>query len=390
MAEAQSTLERRPATLKDLLAQDGYRSRFNAMLGARAPQFMSSILNVASATNFQGVEPRSILAAAAVAATLDLPIDKNLGFAYIVPYNTQGGGKLAQFQIGWKGIVQLALRSGQYAGMNAFKVNKEALGGFNKIGDPVIIWDNLDETKPAAGYAFAWELVNGFHKIVYWPKQKVEAHALKYSQAYRAKGQTPWKSNFDEMALKTLVKNSLTKWGVMSVEMRVAAVLDQTAAIDIGAEPVYLDNGGATDAHVVEADERRTSAAPANDRDALLGAFTEAARSVSIERALEIARGYTGEDVNDADDLDKIDESNVANLTAALLAEAREPRTAPPPTGDRGRLEDAFNQLKEATDEKTAKDTLELVARVRTTAKVPDDKIAEAIAALVKRAKQSI
>jgi recombination protein RecT len=171
---------------------------------------------------------------------LDLPIDKNLGFAWIIPY-----GELAQFQIGYKGYVQLALRSGRYAGMNAVKVNAEALGGFDQIGDPLIKWDQLDETKEAIGYAFAWRLTTGFTKVVYWPKKAVEAHAQKYSQAYRAKKKdSPWFGEFDKMALKTLITISLKRWGIMSVEDRfqLAFERDQSAAIDIDATPIYPDN----------------------------------------------------------------------------------------------------------------------------------------------------
>lgn len=247
MSQPQTGLTTTKPTLKQLLQQDGYKNRFNAMLGNRAPQFMASIINVASAYNFRDVEPTSILSAAAVAATLDLPIDKNLGFAWIIPY-----GNLAQFQIGWKGVVQLALRSGQYRGMNAFFVNKEALGEFNEIGDRVILWEFLDETKPPVGYGFAWKLVNGFSKLIYWPVEKVAAHAEKYSQNHKAhiskgypKGrECKWCSDFDPMALKTVVKNGLSKWGILSVEMRQAIQLDQSAAIDIDARPVYPDNEG--------------------------------------------------------------------------------------------------------------------------------------------------
>lgn len=228
----------REGTLKWYLDQPGYRRRFEQMLGKRSTQFCASIINVASAKNFERVQPQSIIAAAAIAATLDLPIEKSLGFAWVIPY-----GNMAQFQIGWKGVVQLAIRSGQYAKMNAFTVNAEALGGFDDVGEPVIIWENLDETKEPVGYAFAWKLIGGFSKIVYWSKKKVEAHAKKYSQAYKAgRKDSPWFSDFDKMALKTVIMNSLRSWGILSVEMRQAVDMDQTAAIDIEASPVYLDN----------------------------------------------------------------------------------------------------------------------------------------------------
>lgn len=273
MSEPQTAMQTtngpREGTLKWYLAQPGYRARFEEMLGKRATQFMASIINVSSAKNFERVEPRSIIASAAVAATLDLPIDKNLGFAWIVPY----AGK-AQFQLGWKGVVQLALRSGQYAGMNAFTVNREALGGYNEIGDPIIIWDNLDETKEAVGYAFAWRLVTGFSKVVYWSKRKVQAHAARYSQAYKAgRKDSPWFTDFDKMALKTVIMNALRSWGILTVEMRQAIDLDQTAAIDIDATPIYLDNEA-----MDEADE-----SPKVDKAA---ALTERLRE---ENALQVA-----------------------------------------------------------------------------------------------------
>ncbi len=218
----------------------GYQNRLNQLLGERMPQFCSSLINLAnSQKQFEKVRPTSIISAGVVAATLDLPIDKNLGFAWIIPY-----GELAQFQIGYKGYVQLALRSGRYAGMNAVTVNDEALGGYDSIGDPIINWELLDETKPAVGYAFAWRLTTGFTKVVYWPKAKVEAHALRYSQAYKQKKKdSPWFTDFDKMALKTLITNSLRRWGIMSVEDRFQLALerDQSAAIDVDAVPIYPD-----------------------------------------------------------------------------------------------------------------------------------------------------
>jgi len=245
MAEAKQELQvvsgPREGSLKWFLEQPGYKNRFNQLLGERAPQFVASLINIAGSQKaFEKVAPPSIIAAGAVAATLDLPIDKNFGFAWIIPY-----GGVAQFQIGYKGWVQLALRSGRYSGMNAVCVNAEALGGYDDIGDPLIKWEKLDETKPAVGYAFAWRLTTGFTKIVYWPKEKVEAHAKRYSQAYKAgKKDSPWFSDFDKMALKTLVTNAIRRWGIVSVDDRMQQALsrDQSAAIDIDAEPFYPDN----------------------------------------------------------------------------------------------------------------------------------------------------
>lgn len=219
-------------TLASLLAQDKYRNRFEQVLGARAPQFMSSILSIGA--TMHDVEPRSVLASAAIAASLDLPINPNLGFAWIVPYK-KNGVKYGQFQLGSKGCIQLAQRTGAYAGMNAEEVNAEVYKGRNEIGEPIIDWEALDESKPVAGYVFAFKMINGFTKVCYWSKDKVTRHAQRYSQAYRGGFDSPWKDNFGRMALKTVVANELRRWGMLSVELQGAFAEDHAIHRDIDA-----------------------------------------------------------------------------------------------------------------------------------------------------------
>jgi len=238
---SQAVIERDP--LKALLEK--YKSSFQRVLGERAPQFMSSVIQVANSSRYlKACKPESVVSAAMTAAVLDLPIDKNLGFAHIVPY-----GDMAQFQLGYKGIVQLALRSGQYLQMNAKPINAEAFCGFDNVGDPIIKWDKLDETKDEIGYAFAWKLVTGFIKCVYWPKEKVEAHAAKYSQAYKKKKMdSPWFTNFKSMALKTVVKDGISHWGIMSVQMQKAILEDQGSHVSVDDDTiVYPDNADGDD-----------------------------------------------------------------------------------------------------------------------------------------------
>ena len=231
---------RQPETLQSLLRQDAYRKRFEQVLSDRAPQFISSILSLGA--TMPDVEPRSILASAAIAASLNLPIDKNLGFAWIIPYR-KGDRKLASYQMGYKGYIQLALRTSQYARMNAKTVNAEALNGYDNVGEPVIDWTKLDETKPVVGYVFAFRLVNGFTKTAFWTKSKVEAHAKRYSQSYRGGYDSPWKSDFDAMALKTVISNELRHWGILSVEMQSALVEDQGVHVDVDSEVIYPEPG---------------------------------------------------------------------------------------------------------------------------------------------------
>jgi recombination protein RecT len=150
--------------------------------------------------------------------------------------------RYAQFQIGYKGLVQLANRSGQYAAMSSPRaINKEAFSGYDSIGVPKIDWNLIEESKPTTGYAFGWRLVNGGESIFYWSLERVKAHAQRYSQSFRKK-EGPWATHFPEMACKTVIKNSLSQFGVLSIQMQRAIKSDSGVILDIDAEPIYPDN----------------------------------------------------------------------------------------------------------------------------------------------------
>lgn len=231
--------QQQPQTLKNLLHDPLYQKRFEELLGKRSAQFVSSVLSVGM-TLGHDCEPVSIITSAMTAATLDLPVDKNLGFAWIVPYKEQGKKK-AQFQMGYKGYIQLGLRTGQYERMNARVINAEAFHGWDEVGEPIIDWSKIDESRPSVGYVFAFKLVNGFTKIAFWPKERVEAHAKRYSKSYGGNYSSPWKSDFDAMALKTVIKNELAKWGILSIEMVTAIKHDQGTQDALDTDPHYLD-----------------------------------------------------------------------------------------------------------------------------------------------------
>lgn len=223
--------------VKQLLALPAYKDRFAEVLGKRAPQFMAAIASASSLPQLRDAEPRSVIAAAMVAATLDLPINPALGQAHIVAYKGQ-----AQFQMGYKGFIQLAQRSGKYRRLNAGPANAEVFKGYDMMGEPVLDFSKLDPLAPVGGYFAGFETLNGFTKMVWWTKAQVEAHAKRFSAAYKnGYKSSPWFSDFDSMAVKTVIKQALTKWGVMSVEMQTAAIADQGVVSDIGAEPVYAD-----------------------------------------------------------------------------------------------------------------------------------------------------
>ena len=245
-------LAKSPPTLSELLKAPAYAQRFRDVLKDRAEQFISSVLSVGN--TMPDVEPKSILAAAMNAATLDLPVNKNLGFAWIVPYK-HGNQKMAQFQMGYKGFIQLALRTGQYQRLNAKPINAEAFTGYDEVGEPIIDWDKLDETKPPIGYAIAWKLINGFTKVCYWSKAKVEAHAQRYSQAFK-RDDGPWKTHELEMSLKTVIKNELSKWGILSIQLERALRTDQAVINDDG-EAAYVDAAEVKESKLIKGEPKK-------------------------------------------------------------------------------------------------------------------------------------
>jgi len=228
--------------IKALVATDYVKARIESVLGKRGPQFASSLISaVQSSAQLQKADPKSILASAMTAATLDLPINPNLGFAHIVPY----AGK-AQFQMGYKGFVQLALRTGQYKHLNAVVVREGELIKQDKLRGEATFDFDAATSDVVTGYAAYMMLVSGYEHTIYRTKADVATHAEKFSAAYRAqKKDSPWFTNFDAMALKTVVKELLTKWGMLSVEMhalQTALVEDQGMRASMDAPIEYADN----------------------------------------------------------------------------------------------------------------------------------------------------
>ena len=239
-------------TVKRLLSQDAYKKRFEDVLGKRAPGFMASVINATNTNkNLASCDPYTVISSAAVAATLDLPIDNNLGFAYIVPY----GGK-AQFQLGYRGFIQLALRTGLYRKMNVSEVYEDEIESYNPITEeiyftPVDQWEQREKglTNKITGYYAFFELLNGFRKELYMTKAQITNHAKTYSKSFsNPKGR--WKQDFHAMALKTVIKRLLSKWGIMSIEMQTAMKADQAVVKDLdldGDAYDYPDGGEAED-----------------------------------------------------------------------------------------------------------------------------------------------
>lgn len=225
-------------SIQRILTAANVRENFEKMLGKKAQGFITSVLQIVNGnTDLQHCDPWTVYNAAATAATMDLPINNNLGFAYIVPYS----GK-AQFQMGYKGFTQLAYRTGQYERLNCLTVYENQF----KTWDPFEEYLSLDMTIPPEGkvhgYASGFKLINGFVKKDYWTIEKVIAHAKKYSKSFDSpKGR--WKLDFDSMAIKTPYKNMLSKWGVLSIEMQTALISDQAVIKNYETGDVeYIDN----------------------------------------------------------------------------------------------------------------------------------------------------
>lgn len=231
------------STVKSLFSQVNVKKRFEELLGQKAPGFISSILQIVGNNNLLSkADPGTVLNAAATAASLDLPINQNLGFAWIVPYKGQ-----AQFQMGAKGYVQLALRTGQYQRINVACVYENQFKSFNALSEQLDADFNTIGEGKIVGYAAYFKLNNGFEKLVYWSTEKVLAHAKKYSKSFNS-SHSPWqdKDQFDAMAKKTVLKNMISRWGIMSIEIQTAIVADQAVQIEEG-QYEYIDNDNRDD-----------------------------------------------------------------------------------------------------------------------------------------------
>lgn len=237
-----------PTSIQTYLRSGAVKERVEERLGEQAGSFMTSLITaVNSNAVLQDCEPSSVLNSALTAASMGLPINQNLGFAYIVPYwDNKTKKRLAQFQMGWRGYVQLAQRTSQYSTVNVGDVREGEYKGVDRLTGAIdFAWvdDEAERQKlPVIGYFAYLKLHSGFEKILYMTVSDLEAHAKRYSQSYR-KGYGLWVDNFPVMAYKTVIKLLIGKYGPMSIEIQKAIVADQAAA---GAEDSfnYIDNQG--------------------------------------------------------------------------------------------------------------------------------------------------
>lgn len=233
-------------TTKTLFEREDVKSKFKELLGKRASSFITSVLQIAAQNPLLAkADPVSVYQCAAVAATLDLPLNQNLGFAYIIPYNQkQSDGtfkQVAQFQIGYKGFIQLAQRSGQFKTISASPIYEGQLIEENPLTGFVFDFKQK-KSDVVIGYAAHFSLLNGFEKTLYMTVTELKKHGTRFSQRFK-KGFGLWKDDFDSMAQKTVIKLLLSKFAPLSVEMQKAVVTDQSVVNDAETEDItYVDN----------------------------------------------------------------------------------------------------------------------------------------------------
>ena len=242
--------------MNSMLDGEKLRGRFNELLGNRSAQFVSSLVSMVNADpNMQKAfyeAPMTVIQAGLKAAAFDLPIDQNLGYAYIVPFKNSkkdadgnwSSKTEATFILGWKGMHQLALRTGAYKTINVVDIREGELKSYNRLTEETDIEfiedDDLRESKPIIGYLGYYRLVNGAEKTIYMTTKQIENHEKKFRKGqYMGKG---WKDDFDAMARKTVYRKLIGKWGVMSIQYQSA---QEGATLAQQMQEEYIDNAPA-------------------------------------------------------------------------------------------------------------------------------------------------
>ena len=230
--------------LQQMLNSAGVKKRFDELLDHSSASFVSSVLTIfRTNSKLQECSSNSILSAAGIAAALKLPINPSLGFAYIVPYKGQ-----AQFQIGWRGLVQLAMRSGLYSTLNSNAVCEGQIKEIDFVTGEIVRGEKISDE--VVGYVAYMELLNGFSKSLYMSMEEIQQHAEKYSQSYaydlkNGKKSSVWSTNFDAMAKKTVLKKLLSNFGIISIDQKsadLATALQADQAVVTEAGLRYIDN----------------------------------------------------------------------------------------------------------------------------------------------------
>ena len=252
--------EKKPTGLKlfnQTITNPSTQKYLSDVLGERKGSFVNNLTAlVANNVMLQECEPYTLMFAAMKATALNLPLDNSLGFAYVLPYkDNKRGITVAQFQLGWRGFVQLALRTGMFKSINATEIREGELVGRDRLsGELKFKFVENDEERaklPIVGYVSHFRLLNGYESVFYMSKTEVEEHAKRYSQTYRStnpkvKAASKWTTDFDMMALKTVTKLNISKNAPLSVELKDAMQADQSVMYERNKYD-YVDNDDEVD-----------------------------------------------------------------------------------------------------------------------------------------------
>lgn len=225
-----------PANMMNaVLNAESTKKLLEGTLKENAGAFAASVLDLYSTDRqLQECDAGAVFRECLKAVSLRLPINKQLGFAYIIPY-----GNVPTFIIGYKGIVQLAQRTGAYRYINTGEVYEGELKSVDKLSGAVDLSGERTGDNVIGYFAYI-QTLSGFEKTLYWSREKVTAHAMRYSKSY-AKGNPIWKNNFNEMAQKTVLRNLLAKWAPLSVDMASAMADDDLKADGAGSDALLPD-----------------------------------------------------------------------------------------------------------------------------------------------------
>ena len=301
MAQVNNSLANRgkKASFSVYLTGDAVKNQINKVVGGKnGPRFISSIISAVN-TNpaLQECSHQSILSAALLGETLKLSPSPQLGQYYMVPFNDKNKGKVAQFQLGYKGYIQLALRSGQYKKLNVLAIKEGELIRYDPLNEEIDVRliENEEEREaaPTVGYYAMFEYLNGFRKTMYWCKNKMLMHADRYSQAFSRDGadintrygkkhkvsfeeyeagnypqndawmySSFWYRDFDGMAYKTMLRQLISKWGIMSIDMVEAMDRDMAVINEDGTADYVEGDADIVDTEVIQdtAEENQTDA----------------------------------------------------------------------------------------------------------------------------------
>lgn len=270
--------QQKKSTFSVFMASDAVKNKLNQMMSSKdGEKFITSIISLVSNNPaIAQCDHSTIFASALLGESLKLSPSPQLGQYYIVPFNdTKNNRTVAQFQIGYKGYIQLAMRSGNYKDLDVIEIRQGEYKGKDKFSGKTVIEfiedDDERESLPIVGYYAYFELTNGFKKSLYWSKTKMEKHAKDYSQSYRKDLNKGWKysfwsKDFDGMAFKTMLRQLISKWGIMSVDFQTAITNDMAVISEPNGQPQYIDNeiteGQYIDAKTVEPEKEETNTPP--------------------------------------------------------------------------------------------------------------------------------